>query len=69
LLLYDNLAVWYDYLWELNKALELYKTKKILLDSKELDIDNLYRYHANIGTFYIHDGIKKWFKNSNDIDV
>lgn len=69
LIIYDNLAVWYDHLWNLDKALELYKTKKILLDSKEEDIENLYRYHANIGTFFIHDGIKKWFKNKNDSDA
>jgi len=67
LILYDNLAVWYDHLWDLDRALEIYKTKKILLENKTEDIDNLYRYHANIWTFFIHDGIKKWFKNKEDL--
>jgi len=66
LILYDNLAVWYDHIWNLEKALEIYKTKKELMDKCKYDMLNRYRYYANLWTFFIHDWAKGWFVNKND---
>lgn len=66
LILYDNLAVAYDHIWNLEKALAYYKTKKELMENSKYDMQNWYRYYANLGTFLIHDWLKGWFKNKSD---
>lgn len=66
LILYDNLALAYDHIWKLDKALEIYKIKEDLMEKREYDMQNWYRYYANLWTFLIHHGIKGWFKDKSD---
>lgn len=66
LILYDNLAVGYNQIGNSEKALNLYKIKRNLMETREFDKQNWYRYYANLWTFLIHDWIGRWFKNQND---
>lgn len=66
LILYDNLAVAYDHIWNLEKALQIYKTKKNIMDNNEFDMQNLYRYYANLWTFLIHNWINGRFKDKTN---
>jgi tetratricopeptide (TPR) repeat protein len=52
---YDDLAVAYEHLDKRDKAVEVMSSKANALAAKP-DEEHQYRYHANLGTFYAHDG-------------
>lgn len=52
---YDDLAVAYEHLDQRDKAIEAMGRKANALAGKP-DEEHQYRYHANLGTFYAHDG-------------
>lgn len=58
--LYDDLAVAYERLRDRDAAIAVMRKKKKALDRHTADdtikLDQLYRYHANLGTFYAHKG-------------
>ena len=60
---YDNAGVASDKLGKSDDAIEWMVKKKAILDANtfaaDVKKDHLYRYHANLGTFYAH----KWIKN------
>ena len=65
--LYDDLAVAYDRLGQSDKAIAWMERKRQLLGQLPEDApgrrDVLYRYYANIGTFYAH----RWIGNGGDL--
>jgi len=66
--LYDDLAVAYDRLGEGDKAIEWMERKKQILErlpeKAPRQKDALYRYYANIGTFYAH----RWLREGGSLE-
>ncbi|RNC82451.1 MAG: hypothetical protein ED559_11925 [Phycisphaera sp.] len=56
---YDNLAVALDKLGDSSAAIEAIAPKLELIEQADDPGDHLYRYHANLGTFYAH----RWIRN------
>lgn len=52
---YDDLAVAHEHLGERAQAIEVMQRKAKALAGRD-DAEQRYRYHANLGTFYAHDG-------------
>lgn len=61
--LYDDAAVASDRIGQSSIALEWMARKKQYMDAGEPTEDDLYRYHANLGTFYAHAWLRSEERN------